>query len=122
MKNILFHSVDFSLCYSFLMLLEDKFRVTTSTNLDKIPKIADSCKFEALIIDAEPNKKVQNIILHIKKNNPDLQIIMTYVFSPKLNEYENNLRNVISAVFYKPYDLNEVANKLNSIVESIPEQ
>ncbi|MBK7378596.1 MAG: hypothetical protein IPJ03_06270 [Ignavibacteriales bacterium] len=121
MKNILFHSVDFSLCYSFLMLLEDKFRVTTSTNLDKISKIADSCKFEALIIDAEPNKKVQNIILHIKKNSPALPIIMTYVFNPKLKDSENNLRNMISAVFYKPYDLNEVANKLNSIVESIPE-
>lgn len=120
MKNILFYSADFSLCYSFLMLLEDKFRVTTSTNLDKIPKIADSCNFEALIIDAEPNKKVQSIILHIKKNNPELPIIMTYVFNPKLKETETNLRDAISAVFYKPYDLNEVAFKLNSIVDSIP--
>lgn len=104
------------------MLLEDKFRVTASTNLDKIPKIANSCKFEALIIDAEPNKIVQNIIFHINKTSPALPIIMTYVFNPKLKEFENNLRNMISAVFYKPYDLNEVANKLNSIVESTPEQ
>lgn len=121
MKNILFHSTDFSLCYSFLIFLEDKFRVTTTTNLDKLQKIAESSEFEALIIDAEPSKKVENILLQVQKINPNLPIIMTYVFNPTLKDHESNIKKYTSAIFYKPYDINEVSSRLNILIESTPE-
>lgn len=100
------------------MFLEDRFKVTTTSNLDKLQKIANACQFDGMIIDSEPNKKVEAIILQLKEQNAQLPVILTYVFNPALKDFESSLKKNISAIFYKPYDLNEVADKLHSLVES----
>ena len=113
-KNILFFSSDFSLCYSLLMYLQDRYHVTTTTDIDVLKAIVHQ-GFDLILIDTEPSVEIEKLceIVHNRFNIP---VILTYVFKNQLEEIDATIRKYVSSVFYKPYDLTEVYNKLNSLV------
>lgn len=100
------------------MYLQDKYNVTTSTDFNVLKSLIDNSEFDLVIIDSEPNKKIESFCTAIKNSSSDLKIILTYVYDKKMNVAENRLRDCISAVFYKPFDLTDVSNLLPGIVTS----
>lgn len=116
MKKVLFYSPDFSLCYSLLVYLQDRYNVTSSTDLNVLKSLSQNSYFDLLVIDSEPDTKVEQLCSEIKNSNPDLKIILTYVYDKKMNLAENRLKKIITGVLYKPFDLTEFAKFLPSII------
>lgn len=118
MKNAIFYSPDLNLCVSLLLYFQDKYRVTTTTDMDVLKIIATKPACDLIIIDVEPNKQIENLCHLIKQENSNSALILTYVFKNHLQETEKNLRAYADAIFYKPVDLVEVTKTLNTIVTS----
>ena len=116
MKSILFYSPDLNLCASLLMFFGDKYSVTTTTNLDSIEPIMRSLEFDLLVIDGEPEKRVEEICKKLSELTPHLPVILTYVYTIKYKEREACLKNYIEAIFYKPIDLFEVSQKIDRMM------
>ena len=119
MKNVLFYSRDFNLCYSLLMYLQESYSVTATTNLDAICAFTASSGFDLIIIDDSPNKKILELCQKLKEVKPNIPVILTYVFDKKIKEFEPSLRKCVTSIFYKPYDLNEVTMKMASLMVEV---
>ncbi len=116
MKNILFYSPDFSMCFSLLMYLQDSYSVTTTTDLEVFKNVVNSSNLDLVIMDAEPSEKVELICKNIKDNFPKVPVILTYVYKNQLKDLENKIRQFVNSIFYKPFDLNEVSTKLTALM------
>jgi DNA-binding NtrC family response regulator len=116
MKNILFYSHDFNLCYSLLMYLQESYSVTATTNLKAINSFAEASNFDVIIIDDTPNNDIICMVKKIKEKKPNTPVILTYVFDKKIQDLETSLRKYVNSIFYKPYDLNEVTMKMASLM------
>ena len=115
MKKVLFYSPDFSLCYSLLIYLQDTYNVTSSTDFTMLKSLTEKNNFDLLIIDSEPDTKIEQLCLDIRNSSSDLKIILTYVYNKNMSEVEKRMREHISAVFYKPYDLSDITKSLQDI-------
>jgi DNA-binding response OmpR family regulator len=116
MKKIIFYSPDFSMCYSLLMYLQDRYNVTTSTDLGVLKIITKEYNFDLVILDAEPTADILELCRSIKSANSGIPLILTYVYKKQIQEMDNSIRQYVSSIFYKPFDLTEVSSKLNSLV------
>lgn len=116
MQNVLFYSPDFSLCYSLLVYLQDKYNVTSSTDLNILKSLSHNGDFDLLVIDSEPDSRVEQLCAEIRRANPKLKIILTYVYDKKMNLAESRVKKIITGVLYKPYDLTEFTKFLPSII------
>lgn len=112
MKNILFYSPDLSFCASVLMYFEKKYAVTTTNDFQQIEKYLKTSDFDMLIIDSQPNEKIENLI----KNIEPLPIIMTYVFTRNILSLESHLRSYVNAILYKPFDFDEMSGKIDILM------
>lgn len=117
MKNILFYSPDLSLCASVLMYFDKKYGVTTTTNFNNIEKIVKSSKFDLIFLDADPDVRVEHLINLVKKNKLNTPIIISYVYSKKTAQGESSLRDSVSAIFYKPFEMNEISEKIELLLK-----
>lgn len=114
MKNILFYSPDFSMCYSLLMYLQDRYHVTTTTDIEVMKIIAKS-GFDLVIMDIEPSENIEAFCRDLNKDSK-IPVILTYVYKNQINNYDSSIRKYVSSIFYKPYDLNEVSQELSSLI------
>lgn len=113
-KKILFCSGDFSYGLSLLMFFSEKYFVTSTTDMESIPKLLDQNKFDLIIIDNEPDMKVLELCKNLKVKNPNLIIILTYAFKLKDNKKSEELiKKYVDFIFYKPIDIVEVAKALH---------
>lgn len=115
-KNVVFYSPDFNMCYSFLMYLQDIYNVTTTTDLQVLDVLVSKSEVDLAIIDAEPSPKIEALCKNINYIKEGLPVILTYVFKDQIKEYESNIRNYVSSIFYKPFDLNEISIKLSTLM------
>ncbi len=116
MKNVLFFSPDFDLCLSLLIYLKEKFKVTTTTEIDILEGLAKDFKFDFLILDSEPSKEILKLVTAIKSANSNIKIVETYVFRQQFKEIENELNGKVDFFLYKPFEINEMAQKLAVII------
>lgn len=116
MKNVLFYSHDFNLCYSLLMYLQESYSVTATTNQKAIGAFAGSSSFDLIILDDAPGKEILELCRNLKEMKPEIPVIITYVFDKQTKDIEPSLRQYVTSIFYKPYDLNEVTMKMASLM------
>ncbi|MBV6446234.1 MAG: hypothetical protein LC102_12750 [Ignavibacteriales bacterium] len=112
MKNILFYSPDLSFCASVLMYFEKKYAVTTTNDFCQIETFLKSYDFDMLIIDSQPNEKIEQLIKQIEP----MPIIMTYVFTRNILSLESQIRGYVNAILYKPFDFEEMSGKIDILL------
>ncbi|MBZ0198867.1 MAG: hypothetical protein K8H86_03300 [Ignavibacteriaceae bacterium] len=115
-KNVAFYSPDFNMCYSFLVYLQDIYNVTTTTDLKVLEVLVNKSDINLVIIDDEPSKKIEALCKNIRCVNAALPVILTYVFKNQLKNNETDIRQYVSSIFYKPFDLNEISMKLSALM------
>jgi DNA-binding response OmpR family regulator len=115
MKNIIFYSPDFSMCYSLLIFLQDRYKVTTTTDLNVLRSVVNSSPFDLIIMDSEPSPEIEELCKEIK-TTANTPVILTYVYKRQIEKFDNEIRPYVSSVFYKPFDLNEVSVKLSTLM------
>lgn len=118
-KNVVFYSPDFNMCYSFLMYLQDIYKVTTTTDLHILEVLVKNSELDIAIIDAEPSKKIVELCSNIHYLKNELPVILTYVFKDQIKEIETDIRQYVSSIFYKPFDLYEISRKLSALMLSV---
>ena len=116
-KNILFYSPDFNLCYSLLVYLQDKYNVTVSTDFHVLQSLTKNNNFDLLIIDSEPDSKIEQLCEELKLSSSPLKVILTYVYDKKMNAAELRIRKYISTILYKPFDLTEISKSFPDILK-----
>lgn len=104
------------MCYSLLMFLQDRYNVTTSTDLDVLKSVTQNFKFDLVLLDAEPTPDIIDLCRQIKEGHECLPVVLTYVYKSQIQEMDSNIRQYVNSIFYKPFDLTEVSSKLNSLV------
>lgn len=115
MKSILFYSPDFSMCYSLLMYLQDKFNVTTTTDMHIVRSLVANSEFDVLLMDSEPSREIEEICRGLKGSKESIPVILTYVYQNHIKDLDSKIRPFVNSVFYKPFDLNEVTRKLTAL-------
>ena len=116
MKNILIYSSDSNICLSFLMYWQNDYNVTTTTNLDILQIISDKVRFDLIIIDTEPSIQIESICQKLRENDSEVPLILTFVYKHNLKEFDNRIRKYTNTIFYKPFDLNEITQKLSALI------
>lgn len=116
MGNILFVSPDLNLCASLLMYFYDKYSVTTTTDAGNVEKILGTGSYDLLVMDAEPDERINKLLADIRKTEGHPIAILTYVYQKKYGEAEESAKSNVDAVFYKPYDLEEVSKKIEALL------
>jgi len=116
MKNIVFYSSDFNMCFSLLIYLQNNYNVTTTTDIEVVKTLVDNSDFNLLILDSEPSDKIEKLCRKIKDNKSGLPIILTYVFKNQIKDFDSKIRKYVNSIFYKPFDLNEVSLKLSMLL------
>lgn len=115
MKNIVFYSQDFSLCFSLLMFLQDRYHVTTTTDIKTLKALIENSDFDLLLLDAEPSEEIAQLCAIVNRlfKKP---VIITYVYTEKLTLIDEKIRQHVSSIFYKPFDLYEINTRLTEIL------
>jgi len=98
------------------MYLQNDYNVTTTTNLDVLRVMAKYITFDMIIIDAEPSKAIESTCKELREQDPNIPIILTYVYENNSKAYDSNLRKYASSIFYKPFDLAEVTKELSGLL------
>lgn len=76
-----------------------------------------STDFDLLVIDSEPNSKIDELCRSLNINTRKIPIIITYVYTIKYKATEQNLRKLVDAIFYKPIDMIEVSQKIDFLIK-----
>ena len=116
MKNIVVYSSDTNICLSLLMYLQSDYNVTTTTNLNVLKMMTKHIKFDLIIMDTDPTKTIESICREMREDNPNLPIILTYVYENNNKIFDRSIRKYISSIFYKPFDLSEVTKHLAALL------
>ena len=98
------------------MFLQDKYNITTTTDLDIVESVSKNSNADLVLMDTEPSSLVENLCEDIRSKNPELPIILTYVYKKQFSELDKKIRKTVNSIFYKPYDLNEIAVKVSSLI------
>ncbi len=98
------------------MYLQESYSVTATTNLKAIGAFAASSDFDLVVLDDAPGKEILDLCRDLRQLKPGVPVIITYVFDKKIKDIEPSLRQYVTSIFYKPYDLNEVTMKMASLM------
>ncbi|HMD13235.1 MAG TPA: hypothetical protein VKI62_01275, partial [Bacteroidota bacterium] len=104
LKTILIYSQDMTFCTSLLMLFEEQFRVTTTTDIEMLKNLVGVSSVNLVIIDSPPSKMTEQLCQYIKLINSEISIILLYVFRKQSQLWEEKQQTYVDAVFYKPFD------------------
>ena len=98
------------------------YEVITSTDFNVLYSFAEKSEFDLFIIDSEPDPKLEKLCSDIKKSSPNVKIILTYVYSKRTSDAEKRIRDYISTIFYKPFDLADITKSIPDIITGTPTQ
>ena len=98
------------------MFLQDKYNITTTTDLEVVKSVSNNSDVDLVLMDTEPTPEIEKLCENIRSKNSNLPIILTYVYKKQFSEFDKKIRAKVNSIFYKPYDLNEIAVKMSSLI------
>lgn len=98
------------------MLFQDKYQVTATTALETVKKISAIENFDLVVLDSEPEPAINQLCIKLHEKNNSLPIILIYVFETKFKEAEEEIRNKVAAIYYKPLPLLEVSKTIDKLL------
>src|SRR5512140_2428601 len=101
-KTILIYSPDLNFCFSLSMLFQNRYNVSTTTNLGMLETFLANYSADLVMIDAFPSTKIVQTLEGLKELKRHLPIIMLYVYNSKEVGMDKAIRGHVDSVFYKP--------------------
>jgi DNA-binding response OmpR family regulator len=115
-KSILIYSPDLNFCFSLSMLFQDRYNVSTTTNINMIETFVANYSADLLIVDAMPSTRMIERLEGLKKLKALLPVIMLYVYNAKETDLDNAARHRVDSVFYKPFEVNSVSKRIEELL------
>jgi DNA-binding response OmpR family regulator len=116
MKSIVLYSSDVDFCISFMLLFQDRYKVTTTSDIEMLTLAVEQHHPDLVIADAVPNERMASRFTQIKQQHPDLPIILFYVSRLENLALKENIVKYVDAMFSKPIDISEVTRRINELV------
>jgi DNA-binding response OmpR family regulator len=117
-KTILIYSPDLNFCFSLSMLFQNRYNVSTTTNLGMLETFLANYSADLVMIDAFPSTKIMQTLEGLKELKRHLPIIMLYVYNSKDVGMDRAIRGHVDSVFYKPFDISVVSKRIEELLQS----
>jgi len=115
-RTIIIYSPDLNFCFSLSMLFQDRYNVITTTSIGSLDKFVADYSADLVLIDAVPSEMLLQRVETLKRLKADLPLIMLYVYNGKDVRLDQALRRQVAAVFYKPFEVAAVSQKIQEIL------
>ncbi|MGA9119972.1 MAG: hypothetical protein WB699_11465 [Bacteroidota bacterium] len=115
-KSILIYSPDLNFCFSLSMLFQDRYAVSTTTNLSMLETFVANYAVDLIIIDAVPSARIIDRLNLLRELKDNLPIIMLYVYNAKDVQLDQSIRKHVDSVFYKPFEVNAVSKRIEELL------
>ncbi len=115
-KSILIYSPDLNFCFSLSMLFQDRYTVSTTTNLSMLETFVANYAVDLIIIDAVPSSRIIERLNALRGLRCKLPIIMLYVYNAKDVALDQKIREHVDSVFYKPFEINAVSKRIEELL------
>ncbi len=117
-KTLLIYSPDLNFCFSLSMLFENRYNVSTTTNLGMLETFLANYSADLVLIDAFPSPRMIQTLEGLKQLKRHLPIIMLYVYNSKDVGMDRAIRSHVDSVFYKPFDIGVVSRRIEELLKS----
>jgi DNA-binding response OmpR family regulator len=117
-KTILIYSPDLNFCFSLSMLFQNRYNVSTTTNLGMLETFLANYSADLVMIDAFPSAKITQTLEGLRELKQHLPIIMLYVYNSKEVGMDKAIREHVDSVFYKPFDISVVSKRIDELLKS----
>ena len=117
-KTILIYSPDLNFCFSLSMLFQNRYNVSTTTNLGMLETFLANYSADLVMIDAFPSTKIIQTLEGLKELKRHLPIIMLYVYNSKEVGMDKAIRAHVDSVYYKPFDINAVSKRIDELLKT----
>jgi DNA-binding response OmpR family regulator len=115
-KSILIYSPDLNFCFSLSMLFQDRYAVSTTTNLSMLETFVANYAVDLIIIDAVPSSRIIERLNMLRELKVHLPIIMLYVYNAKDVQLDQSIRTHVDSVFYKPFEVGAVSKRIEELL------
>ena len=115
--TIILYSSDMDFCISLRMLLQDRYRIATTTDVNMLLTMVHSFQPALVIVDGLPIEMVKHRFDVMRKESPQMHIMFFY--APLLNNrwYHELVRKSVDAAFSKPIELSEVMESICELAQ-----
>lgn len=116
-KRIVILSSDATLGLSLSLFFENIYNVVSTSEGEVVEKALESNMVDLLIVDVGPfDTELLALVGSVRGKNPDLPVIIMYVYQEKIRKLEDKLRSQVNMIFYKPVDLSQVSNEIRVLL------
>jgi DNA-binding response OmpR family regulator len=98
------------------MYLQTQYKVVATTDIEVVQSLICNNSADLVILDSEPSSEVQIKCEQFKKCRSEVPVILTYVFNNRIKEFESKTKKFVNEIFYKPFDLNEIAARISTLL------
>ena len=119
-KKVLVFSPDVALAKSLSLLLEDQYEIACETQIDNLKGTIGNASPGLLLVDlfAFPSDILKEINV-LRTSRLRVPVIILRVYRELNPELEETIRDLADFVFYKPFDVNAVADAVHKLLGGI---
>jgi len=114
--TILLYSPDMDLCLSLRLYFQDRYNVITLTDPELLLTTVHSFHPSVLIVDALPTERMQDRFGSIKREHPDVRIIVFYGSHVGRDHFHEHVQSFVDVALSKPIEIEELAKYIETLV------
>jgi DNA-binding NtrC family response regulator len=117
-KKVLVFSPDVALAKSLSLLLENQYEIACETQLNKLIATIGSASPALLLVDlySFPSDILREVNV-LRTNRLKVPVVLLRVYRQLGPEIEESIRDLADFVFYKPFDVNAVADAVHKLLD-----
>lgn len=116
-KKVLVFSPDVALAKSLSLLLEDQYEIACETQLDNLKAAIGKAAPALLLVDlfAFPSDILKEVTV-LRTSRLKIPVVLLRVYRQLSADLEETIRDLADFVFYKPFDVNAVADAVHKLL------
>jgi DNA-binding NtrC family response regulator len=117
-KKVLVFSPDVALAKSLSLLLEDQYEIACETQLDNLKAAIGIASPALLLVDlfAFPSDILKEVTV-LRTSRLKIPVVLLRVYRQLAPDLEETIRDLADFVFYKPFDVNSVADAVHKLLD-----
>lgn len=119
-SRIVLFSPDVDFCVSMRLCFQDRYTITTTTDLEMLSMIVHDQRPDLLIADALPTMRIRRRFDAMKRCHARLAIVLMCGSRFLDEETRSYLRKSVITTLYKPVDLAEIGRRIEEYMGSPP--
>jgi DNA-binding NtrC family response regulator len=117
-KKVLVFSPDVALAKSLSLLLEDQYEIACETQLENLKATIGTASPSLMLIDlfSFPSDILKEVNV-LRTSSLKVPVVLLRVYRQLGPEIEEMIRDLADFVFYKPFDVNAVADAVHKLLD-----